>query len=105
MALRTMWINVVVTAHECGSEDRRKKRGSGMPQYSAIVRVNFVRHRKRHKGVRIIPINGTFSDAQTARTHFHARHGEVLLVIPSSDAHRVVSESNYVLIPGDGSPS
>jgi len=76
-----------------------------MPQYSAIVKVNFVRHHKRHTGVRIMPISGTFSDAQSARTHFHARHGEVLLVVPSSDAHRVVSESNHVLIPGDGPPS
>ncbi len=69
--------------------------------YSAILKVNFVRHHKRHKGVRIIPISGTFPDPQSARTHLHSRDGEVLLVVPSADAHRVVSESNYVLILGD----
>ncbi len=72
-------------------------------RYSAIVKVDFVRHHKRHKGVRIIPISGTFPNAQSARTHLHSRHGEVLLVVPSVDAHRVVSESNYVLVSGDGS--
>jgi hypothetical protein len=71
-------------------------------RYSAIMKVNFVRHHQRHKGVRIIPISGRFPDAQSARTHLHSRHGEVLLVVPSADAHRVVSESNYVLILGDG---
>jgi hypothetical protein len=72
-------------------------------RFSAIVKVDFVRQRQRHKGVRIIPISGTFPDAQSARTHLHVRHGEVLLVVPAADAHRVVSESNYPLIPGDGS--
>jgi len=71
--------------------------------YSAIVRVNFVRDHKRHKGVRIIPISGTFPDPESARTQLHLRHGEVLLIVPSADAHRVVSESNYALISGDGS--
>ncbi len=71
-------------------------------RYSAIVEVEFVRHHKRYHGVRIIPINGTFPDAESARTHFHAHHGRVLLVVPSHDAHRVVSESNFKLIPGDG---
>jgi hypothetical protein len=71
-------------------------------RYSAIVKVDFVRHHKRHKGVRIVPISGTFTDAQSARTHLHSRHGEVLLVVPSADAHRVVSESNHVLVLGDG---
>ena len=73
-----------------------------MTSYSAIVKVDFVRHHKRYKGVRIVPISGTFPDAQSARTHLHLRYGEVLLVVPSADAHRVVSESNYVLILGDG---
>jgi hypothetical protein len=71
-------------------------------QYSAIVKVDFVTHHKRHSGVRVLPIKGTFSDAKSARKHFHARRGQVLLVLPSSDAHRVVSESNFTLIPGDG---
>lgn len=70
--------------------------------YSAIVRVEFTRHYKRHSGVRIIPIDGMFSDAKSARTHFHSTHGEVLIVVPSGDAHRVVSESNYQLILGNG---
>jgi hypothetical protein len=71
-------------------------------RFSAIVKVDFIRHRKRYKGVRIIPISGTFPDAQSARTHLHLRYGEVLLVVPAADAHRAVSESNYALIPGDG---
>ena len=70
-------------------------------RYSAIVQVEFVRHHKRHKGVRIVPIRGTFPDAKSARTHLHVQHGQVLLVVPSGDAHRIVSESNHVLLPTD----
>ena len=73
-------------------------------RYSAIVKVDFVRHHQRHKGVRIIPISGTFPDPQSARTHRHSRRGEVLLVVPSADVHRVVSESNDVLVSGDDNP-
>ena len=71
-------------------------------RYSAIVEVSGVMHHRRYHGVRIIPIDGVFPDAQSARTHFHARRGNVLLVVPSADAHRIVSESNFKLIPGDG---
>lgn len=71
-------------------------------KYSAIVKVKFTRHYKHYSGVRIVPIDGTFSDARSARTHFRSKYGEVLIVVPSGDAHHVVSESNYRLIPGNG---
>lgn len=48
-----------------------------------------------------MPIRGTFPDVKSARTHLHVQHGQVLLVVPSGDAHRIVSESNHVLLPTD----
>ena len=35
--------------------------------------------------VRIVPIQGTFPDAKSARTHLHVQHGRVLLVVPSGE--------------------